>query len=302
MMDKSLKSSIVVIVLIFLSNFLLNILAVLLAGVLSLKVSAYLFLFTLISSLVAVTVLGGSFTGLSASLFRLSKLLKLNNLTHPLLLRLSTEAPGTYHHSVLVADLSSKAAKAIGADSLLCRVASYFHDIGKLKNPTLFVENLKNGQNSVDFNDPLEHAKLIQNHVKDGVRLAEDAHLPQTIVPLIAQHHGTSLCSYFYDLAKSKGTKGIKKADFRYKGPKPQTKEAAIIMLADALEAKARVKDNSSSVKNLVEETFAGKINDGQLDESTLSERELFKLKQSFIKTLESMAHQRIEYTVNHKY
>ena len=301
MMDKSLKSSIIVIVLIFLSNFLLNILAVLLAGVFSLKVSAYLFLFTLISSLVAVTVLGGFFTGLSASLFRLSKLLKLNNLTHPLLLRLSTEAPGTYHHSALVADLSSKAAKAIGADSLLCRVASYFHDIGKLKKPELFVENSKNGQNNQDL-DLFENAKSIKNHVEDGIRLAKDAHLPQTIINLIAQHHGTSLCSYFYDLAQSKGTKGIKKVDFRYKGPKPQTKEAAIIMLADALEAKTRVKDNSSSIKDLVEETFADKINDGQLDESTLSERELFKLKQSFIKTLESMAHQRIEYTVNHKY
>uniref|UniRef100_A0A7V3J9M0 HDIG domain-containing protein n=1 Tax=candidate division CPR3 bacterium TaxID=2268181 RepID=A0A7V3J9M0_UNCC3 len=301
MIDKSLKSSIVVIGLIFLSNFLLNILAVLLAGVLSLKVSVYLFLFTFISSLLAVTVLGGFFTGLSASLLRLSRLLKLNNLTHPLLLRLSAEAPGTYHHSILVADLSSKAAKVIGADSLLCRVASYFHDIGKLKNPALFVENSKNEQNNQDL-DLLENAKFIKNHVEDGIRLAKDAHLPQTIINLIAQHHGTSLCSYFYDLAKSKGTEGIRKADFRYKGPKPQTKEAAIVMLADALEAKARVKDNSSSIKDLVEETFADKINDGQLNESTLSERELFKLKQSFIKTLESMAHQRIEYTVNHKY
>lgn len=297
-MEKSLRSSIFIVGLVFLANLVIVNFAIYLAGALSFKIAFYLFLSTLISSALTVTVLGGLFTSLSDYLIHLRKLLKLNNLTNPLLLRLSTEAPGTYHHSVLVADLSSNAAKAIGADSLLCRVSAYFHDIGKLKNPGFFIENqslVKNGKTAeYQSNTPSKNANIVLDHVKDGIKIAEEAHLPKEVVNIIAQHHGNSVCNYFYELAREQNGGKMKKTNFRYQGPKPQTKEAAILMLADSLEATARVKNDN--LKSLVEETFSDKIKEGQLDDCHLSNREISKLKHIFTETLESMLHPRIEY------
>lgn len=298
-MDKLLKSSFFVVTLIFLLSFGLALLAVSLAGVFSFKLAIYLFLATLISSIVSVTILGGFFTSLSSYLIHLRRLFRLNNITHPLLLRLSTEAPGTYHHSVLVADLSSRVAKAVGADSLLCRVSAYFHDIGKLKEPRLFIENQitseENNLKTSQADSPKKSVKQILEHVKEGIKIAEEAHLPKEVINLIAQHHGTSFCYYFWRLAKERKLE-IRRSDFRYEGPKPQTKEATILMLADSLEAKTRVKNSNFSLKGLVEETISEKTEDGQLKESHLSQKEIYKLKQVFVETLESMQHQRIEY------
>ena len=297
-MNKLFKSSLFIISLIFLSNFGFVLLAVYLTGVLSFKIALYLFAATSVSSALAVTILGGLFTSLSSYILSLRRLFRLDNLTHPLLLRLSTEAPGTYHHSILVANLSSKAAKAIGADSLLCRVASYFHDIGKLKNPGFFIENQTVRINSLESqsNNLLNGAKKILEHVQEGVNIAEKNHLPKEIINLIAQHHGNSLCSYFYQLAKEKNPLKAKRSDFRYEGPKPQTKESAILMLADSLEAKIRAKNDISDLKKLVEGTFLDKIQDKQLIDSQLSQKEIFKLKKVFEKAIESMFHPRIEY------
>lgn len=293
--DKILKQDILYIFLIFVLSFALNLLAVALVHHLTPLVILSLFLSTSISFLVIVTILGGVFTSLSASLHYIRRLIKLTNLTNPLLLRLSSDAPGTYHHSVIVADLSSKAAKAIGADSLLCRVASYFHDIGKLSNPKMFIENQKQGFNIHNFNQPLESVNIIKSHISEGIKMAKAAHLPNDIINLIAQHHGTSLCGSFYEEAK-KQNPNIKQDDFRYNGPKPQSKEAGIIMLADAIEAKTRVENNPYNYRKIVEETILEKIKDKQLDESSLSNREIARLKKSFEESLKNIAHRRIEY------
>ncbi|MCX6807046.1 MAG: HDIG domain-containing protein [Candidatus Berkelbacteria bacterium] len=299
-MEKSLRSSILIIGSIFLINFMLAILAVFFADALDLKVAFLLFLASIISSAIAITVIGGYFTSLSTYLIHIRRLYKLNNLTNPLLLRLSKEAPGTYHHSVLVADLTSKAAKAVGVDSMLCRVSSYFHDIGKLKNPTFFIENqglMKETNNhSSQEKSPTQKAKIVIDHVRDGIKMARDAHLPMEVINMIAQHHGNSLCSYFYEEAKEKDSSRIKKSDFRYDGPKSQTKEAAILMLADSIEAVARVKNNSVDNKKLVEDIFLDKESEKQLDDCGFSLRELATLKNTFADTLNSMHHLRIEY------
>lgn len=299
-MEKSLKSGLYIVLLIFLTSFGLVILAVYLAGVLNLSIIFYLFFATLLSSAISVTILGGLFTSLIGHLVHIRRFYRLDSLTNPLLLRLSSEAPGTYHHSILVANLASKAAKVVGADSLLCRVASYFHDIGKLKNPGFFIENQPSYKNlnniEAQLNSPLKNAQIIISHVASGVEIANEAHLPKEVINIIAQHHGNSTCIYFYEQARSKRVPDTKKSDYKYSGPKPQSKEAAIIMLADSLEASARAKNGETDLKTLVEETFSDKINERQLSESVLSQRDLFKLKKVFVENLESILHPRIDY------
>lgn len=300
-MEKSFKSSLYIITLIFLFSYALAIFSIFLGGVFSLKVALYLFIATLISSLSTVTILGGLFTSLGSYLVNIRRLFRLNNIAHPLLLRLQAEAPGTYHHSILVANLASSAAKKIGADSLLCRVAAYFHDIGKLKNPGFFIENQmlrKNGETNSETTaeTPLKKARKIIEHIKQGIEMAKEYHLPKEVISTIAQHHGTTLCSYFYELSKEKNPIRTKRTNFRYDGPKPQTKEAVILMMADALEAKIRASNNLSDIEKLVKESFAEKIEDGQFTDSGLSQKDIFKIKQAFVETLFSMYHPRIEY------
>lgn len=173
------------------------------------------------------------------------KLLELSNPNQPLLKKLMLEAPGTYHHSVMVGNLGEAAAEAVGADGLIVRVGAYYHDIGKIKRPYFFTENQFNGENPHDKISPTLSALIITSHVKDGVEMATEAKLPPMIIDMIAQHHGNSLISYFYQKAKETDEE-VREEDYRYEQPKPQTKEAAILMMADTVEAAVRSKTGAT--------------------------------------------------------
>ena len=232
------------------------------------------------------------------------KLLELSNPSHPLLKRLLVEAPGTYHHSIIVGNLAENAADRIGADSLLTRVGAYFHDIGKLKRPYFFSDNQFGGENPHTKTSPNLSALIIKSHVKDGLELAEKYSLPKAIKDIIQQHQGTGLISFFYKQAVEKSKHGnINESDFRYDGPKPQSKEAALIMLADTVEAAVRSKNfnknNHNRIELFVKELIREKLNDGQLDESSLTLHELDEISDSFVQILTGIYHKRIEYPDN---
>lgn len=226
------------------------------------------------------------------------KLLELSNPAEPLLQRLLIEAPGTYHHSIIVGNIAETAAQAVGADPLLARVGSYYHDVGKLKRPYLFIENQLGSENPHDKLAPSLSTLIITSHVKDGLELAKQYHLPDPITGIILEHHGTSLVAYFYHQAKMKSSEPIIEEDFRYHGPKPRTKESAIIMIADSIEAAARSlsQPNANRIENLVTQIINDILKDGQLDECELSFKNISDLKRSFIKTMNGMYHHRIEY------
>lgn len=229
------------------------------------------------------------------------KLLELANLNHPLLKDLMLRAPGTYHHSVIVGQLSEAAAQAIRANALLARVGCLYHDIGKMKKPEYFIENLRNvSENRHDHLPAHVSALIIASHVRDGIEMARQHRLPQSIIDLIPGHHGTSLISFFYNKARTEAGSGelINENDFRYPGPKPRTREAGIVMLADATEASTRSIKNPNMVKirlNL-QKIFQRVINDGQLDECPLTLQDLATVLDSFMKTLQGIHHNRIEY------
>jgi hypothetical protein len=232
------------------------------------------------------------------------KLLELSNPGHPLLKRLLVEAPGTYHHCVIVGNLSETAADNIGADSLLARVGSYYHDIGKMRRPYFFVENYYGNDNPHEKLTANLSALIIKSHVKDGVELAREYKLPEAIIDIIKQHHGTNLISFFYQQAiEDSKHDSIEESDFRYDGPKPQFKEAAIIMLADIVEAAVRSKNfnknNHNRIEGLVRELIRNKLIEGQLDESDLSLKDLNTIAESFVKVLTGIYHQRVEYPEN---
>ncbi|MFA6531932.1 MAG: HDIG domain-containing metalloprotein [Patescibacteria group bacterium] len=226
---------------------------------------------------------------------------RLENLSSPLLLRLSTEAPGTYHHSLNVSDLAHKSAKAIGTDSLLVRTAAYYHDIGKLSNPSLFTENQgkTTEKPESDLQDSVltDSAHAIISHVAEGIKIARKQHIPEEIIDLIAQHHGTTTAGYFYQRAKNLGIKA-KKADFRYPGPNPLSKQAAILMLADSVEASARTlsKHSDEEIRKIVQEVVNEKVSDGQLKKSHLSPSEIEIIQSTLEENLVAIYHQRIEY------
>jgi len=226
------------------------------------------------------------------------KLLELSNPTEPLLQRLLIEAPGSYHHSIIVGNIAETAAQAVGADPLLARVGSYYHDVGKLKRPYLFIENQLGSDNPHDKLAPSLSTLIITSHVKDGLELAKQYHLPDPIIGIILEHHGTSLVAYFYHQAKMKSSEPIIEEDFRYHGPKPRTRESAIIMIADSIEAAARSlsQPNANRIENLVTQIINDILKDGQLDECELSFKNISDLKRSFIKTMNGMYHHRIEY------
>ncbi len=225
------------------------------------------------------------------------KLVELGNLNHPLLKELAIKAPGTYHHSIVVSSLSEAACQAIGANSLLAKVGSYYHDIGKLKKPTYFIENQFDIENPHDRLMPYVSCLIIKNHVKDGVEIGKKYKLGSQIIDVIEQHHGTMMVKYFYDKAKEMGL-NPNEEDFRYPGPKPQSKESGIVMLADKVEAATKnlseptVTHLRNYVKNLTNEIFL----DGQLDESDLSLRELNLIVESFVNVLIGIFHHRIKY------
>lgn len=229
------------------------------------------------------------------------KLLELSNPSQPILKRMLVEAPGTYHHSIIVGNLAETAAEDVGADALLARTAAYYHDIGKLKRPYFFSDNQFGGENPHDKTSPNLSALIIKSHVKDGVEMAKENSLPSVIIDIIKQHHGTNLISYFYQQALQENKHDdIEKNDFRYDGPKPQSREAAIIMLADITEAAVRSKkfnkNNHNRIEGFVRGLVKDKLIENQLDQSDLTLSDLDTIVKSFVKVLTGIYHQRVEY------
>lgn len=228
------------------------------------------------------------------------KLLELSNPNNPLLKRLLMEAPGTYHHSILVGNLSEVAAEEVGGNPVLARVASYYHDVGKIRRPYFFKENQIGNDNPHNKISPNLSTLIITSHVKDGEELAKDYKIPSVIQDVIKQHHGTTLVKYFYLTAKnsSENPDEINEENFRYPGPKPQTKEAAIIMLADSTEAAVRSisEPTKGKIEEMVNSIVKARLNEGQLDECDLTLKEIEKIKKTFVKVLMGIYHQRIEY------
>lgn len=234
------------------------------------------------------------------AMFTLRRMIRAENLSNPLLLKLSSEAPGTYHHSLNVSNIAQKVAKAIGCNSLLVRVASYYHDIGKLNDPTLYIENQKPSDFLAEENSALwikSNAKKIISHVENGVKIAKEAKLPEDIIEIILEHHGDSKAWYFYQKAQDKNLK-IKLSDFSYMGPRPTSKESAIVMLSDCVEAHARAiqPSNIDAIKEIVESTIADKLKEKQLESSGLSSREIITISNVLKESLASIYHQRINY------
>ena len=225
------------------------------------------------------------------------KLLELGNLNNPLLKELAIKAPGTYHHSIVVSSLAEAAASEIGANPLIVKVGSYYHDIGKIKKPMYFIENQTDGKNPHDKLKPSISALIIKNHVKYGVEIAKKHRLGNYIIDIIEQHHGTSLIKYFYNKAKEQGL-NPKEEDFRYPGPKPQTKEAGIVMIADEVEAASKTLSNPTvaHLREFVRDITNKIFLDGQLDECELTLKDLNKIIDSFVKVLVGIFHHRIEY------
>ncbi|MDZ4786389.1 MAG: HDIG domain-containing protein [bacterium] len=231
-------------------------------------------------------------------------LLEIATLDHPLLKQLSIQAPGTWNHSMVMGMMVESAAQAIGANAVLGRVSCYYHDIGKTKNPLYFIENQMRGENRHDKLSPSMSALIIKSHVKDGIKMAQEHKLPQAIIDMIPQHHGTSLIEYFYDKAgKEAEEAGLNEAVdvtlYMYPGPKPQTKEAGIIMLADGIEAASRtIADPSHDrIQGLVQKMINKVFATEQLEECELTLKELHEIAKCFTRVLSGIYHQRIQYS-----
>ena len=218
--------------------------------------------------------------------------------TRPLLRRLAMEAPGTYAHTISVANLAERAATAIGANGLLTRVGVYYHDVGKMLKPHYFVENQQDGRNPHDRLKPETSANIVREHVTEGVRLAEDEKVPELVIQFILEHHGTQRIGFFYDKAAAEADGELDPARFSYPGPKPQSKETAIVMLADSCESATRAlqKPTLERVRVLIDNVVEGKIRDRQLDECPLTFREIAEVKEQFVKILSGVLHRRLEY------
>jgi len=244
------------------------------------------------------------------------QLLELANPSQPLLRRLLVETPGTYHHSLMVGNLAERAAEAIGADPLVTRVAAYYHDVGKLSNPLGFIENQAGGENIHDQLEPEVSAQILKQHVADGIDTAYKAKLPKALIAYIPQHHGTAIMSYFFARAKERaaepfggvrtgeGAKAAAAVDerrFRHAGPKPQTREAALIMLADGVEASVRslASRDEPAIRAMVSRIIDERIADGQFDECDLTLRDLERIRTAFVEQLLGMYHTRIAYPQN---
>ncbi len=227
-------------------------------------------------------------------------LVELADFDHPLLQELKAKAPGTFHHSVNMSILSESAAKAIGANTILTKVGALYHDIGKIIEPYYFIENLRDEKSEHEDLDPEHSAQIILNHVEEGIELARKFNLPEEVIDFIPMHHGTTLVQYFLVIAKQLKKK-IDEDKFRYPGPKPQSKETGIVMLADAVESMSRNLDvvNENILNQLIDDIIRKRFLEGQLDESNLTLKDLNLIKQSFVETLLGIYHQRIEYPEN---
>lgn len=229
------------------------------------------------------------------------RLLELSNLNSQILRHLAVEAPGTYHHSLLTGTLSEAAAEAIGANPLLARVGAYYHDIGKIRKPEYFVENQAFGINKHEELSPNMSCMIIASHVRDGLELAKEFRLPPMIRDMIPQHHGTRVMSYFFQKAKgslNRTTQGVLETDFRYPGPRPESKEAAIMMMADSVEAASRTltAPSPAQVQGMIDRIVDSIVLDNQLDECDITMREIHLVKESFLKVLTGIFHRRIDY------
>lgn len=225
------------------------------------------------------------------------KLIELSNPNHPLLRKILTEAPGTYHHSVMVANLAESACEAVGANGLLARVGCYYHDIGKTKRPKFFIENQINIENPHDKLPPMTSKNIIIAHATDGADMLKKHKMPKEIIDIAEQHHGTTLLKFFYHKAKQNSGE-VKEADYRYPGPKAKTKESAIIGIADSVEAAVRSMSNPTheQIETLVKSIISDRLQDGQLNDCDITLKELNVVGESFCETLKGIFHSRIEY------
>jgi cyclic-di-AMP phosphodiesterase PgpH len=230
-------------------------------------------------------------------------LLELSDLNRPLLKRLAFEAPGTYHHSIMIGTLAEDAAKSIGANSLLARVGSYYHDIGKMLKPEYFVENQMGARNKHEKLAPSMSALILEAHVREGKELAEKNGLPDSIIDFIVGHHGTTVMSYFYEKAKNLEGENVDVDEYRYPGPKPQSREVAIVMLADSVEAASRTLDDPkpARIKNLVRRIISTKFESSELDNCDITLRELHLIEDSFTRVLTGIFHRRLVYPEGEK-
>jgi len=268
----------------------------------SLLESLRVFAFYLLPNSILSPLLTFMVLGLFERMFDITtdvSLLELSDLNHPLLKRLSLEAPGTFHHSMVVGNLAEAAAKAIGANPLLTRVGSYFHDVGKIEKPEYFVENQMDAENRHNQLSPNMSALILASHVKSGIEMAKKYGIPKRIRDFIPEHHGTNIMKYFYNKAvQAVGENDVNETDFRYPGPKPQSKETAIVMLADAVEAATRTLQNPTPsklrafVENLVDERFT----EGELDECDITMRDIKMIIDAFLPVLYGVFQHRIEY------
>jgi len=231
-------------------------------------------------------------------------LLELSDMNRPLLKRLSLEAPGTFNHSIVVGNLLEAAAEKIGANSLLARVGAYYHDIGKLSKADYFVENQQGGENKLDQLKPHMAAKVIISHVRNGLELADQEKLPDVIKDFIATHHGAMTVDYFYQKAlKESGEEGTQENEFRYPGPKPKTKETALLMIVEAAEAAVRSlpKATPRNIEAKIKEVISKRLNSGQLDECPLKFADLTKISSAIYPLLVGLYHERIPYPEDKK-
>ncbi len=246
----------------------------------------------------SLTVAGFYLLGTLFDITTSLQLMELARPTHPLLRELLLKAPGTYHHSILVSNMAEEAAGRVGADALLARVGSYYHDIGKITRPYFFVDNQMGGVNVHDRLDARTSAEIIISHVNDGLDLAKRYRLPSKVRDFIPQHQGTALVTYFYHKVRETEGENVSQDDFRYPGPKPQTKETAIVMLADSCEAAVRAErpDSLEGIEELVRKVISSKMLDGQLDECDLTLRDLDEIRDGFVKILQGVFHPRVKY------
>ena len=260
----------------------------------------------LVNAALSVLLAVGSFAVLGNlfGIMTIFQLLELANPSNRMLRRLLLETPGTYHHSVMVGNLAERAAETIGADPLLARVAAYYHDIGKTKNPLAFIENQGGGRNIHDDLSAETSARIIASHIRDGIDLGYEHGLPVQVIGFIPQHHGTSVMTYFHQKALREAGGNAELVDesrFRYPGPKPQTREAAILMLADGVEASVRSLDSKdeASIRAMVDRIVDARVEDGQLDDAELTLKNIAQIKDAFVGQLLGMYHQRIKYPDN---
>ncbi|UZW12638.1 HD family phosphohydrolase [Clostridium pasteurianum] len=266
-----------------------------------LKITGFSFLGACISAILTVGFL--PFLESTFDIVTTVKLLELSNPNQPLLKRLLMEAPGTYHHSILVANIAEVAAENIGGNPVLTRVCAYYHDIGKIIRPYFFKENQIGNDNPHDKISPNLSALVIISHVKDGLELAKEYKLPKAIQDTIVEHHGTTLVKYFYITMKnlSENPEDISEESFKYPGPIPTTKENAVIMLADSVEASVRSISNPTrgKIEEMVNNIIKSRLNEGQLDNCDLTLKDIDIIRKSFLKTLDGIYHQRIEYPID---